>query len=265
LLERNDGGTELRCLQVGVTFISNGSHVEALRDIWFQVRRGEFLSVVGPSGCGKTTLLRVLAGLTRPSRGSVERAASRGVHRGGALLVVQENSLFPWMTVLENAAFGMEMQGFGKREREARARELLCRFGFAGRERDYPHQLSLGMKQRVAIIRCFLSDPAILLMDEPFAALDCQTRMVLQQELLDLWEQNHKTVVFVTHDVDEAILLSDRILVLSREPGTIIQEFQVPFARPRHTTLTLDEAFLNLKRCVFAELGMPVEGMAHAS
>ncbi|MCL4401187.1 MAG: ABC transporter ATP-binding protein [Acidobacteria bacterium] len=264
-LKQKSDELELRCKRVGVSFTSNGSCVQALKDIWFEVRRAEFLSIVGPSGCGKTTLLRVLAGLIRPDEGTVEQVAPRNGRDGRTILVFQENSLFPWMTVLENAAFGLEMQGCGKCEREARARELLHRFGFAGRERDYPHQLSLGMKQRVSIIRCFLSDPAVLLMDEPFAALDCQTRMVLQQELLDLWEQNQKTVVFVTHDVEEAILLSDRILVLSRQPGTIIQEFPVSFARPRHTTLTLDDAFLHLKRCVFAELGMKVEGVAHVA
>jgi len=133
---------------------------------------------------------------------------------------------------------------------------LLHRLGFAGREGAYPHELSLGMKQRVAVTRCFLSDPAVMLMDEPFAALDCQRRLELQQELLDLWEQSHKTVIFVTHDVEEAILLSDRILVFSRQPGRIVAEFPIRLPRPRAASVTMTEEFLALKRSIAARLGM---------
>jgi len=203
-------------------------------------------------------LLRVLAGAVTPSEGEVERIPSPADRNQNVLLVSQEHSLFPWMTVLENAAFGCEMQGVPRREREDRARELLHRLGFAGRECAYPHELSLGMKQRVAVARCFLSDPAVMLMDEPFAALDCQRRLVLQQELLDLWEQNHKTVIFVTHDVEEAILLSDRILVFSRQPGRIVAEIPIQLPRPRTAAITLTEEFLLLKRRLAAELGMEV-------
>jgi NitT/TauT family transport system ATP-binding protein len=193
--------------------------------------------------------------LIRTTQGRVERPVHlNGKHR--ALIVFQEHGLFPWMTVIENAAFGLEMQGVGRDERESRALELLDRYGFRGRERAYPHQLSLGMKQRVAVIRCFLGDPPVMLMDEPFAALDCQTRLTLQQELLELWEQSHKTVIFVTHDMDEALLLSDRVLVLSAQPGTVRAEFTVPFARPRAAELTLEEEFLSLKRRIARELGM---------
>jgi NitT/TauT family transport system ATP-binding protein len=245
----------LNCRHVGVDYPAPGGPVHALGDVTFETRAGEFLSVVGPSGCGKTTLLRVLAGLIQPTHGRVERPVRlNGKNR--TLIVFQEHGLFPWMTVIENAAFGLEMQGVGKGEREPRALELLHRYGFRGRERAYPHQLSLGMKQRVAVIRCFLSDPPVMLMDEPFAALDCQTRLTLQQELLELWEQNHKTVVFVTHDMDEALLLSDRVLVLSAQPGTVRAEFAVPFPRPRTAELTLEEEFLSLKRRIARELGM---------
>jgi NitT/TauT family transport system ATP-binding protein len=163
------------------------------------------------------------------------------------------------MTASANAAFGLEMQGVLRGEREDRAREILARLGCAGKERAYPSQLSMGMKQRVAVARCFLSDPAVMLMDEPFAALDCQTRMILQRELLDLWEQDRKSVVFVTHDVEEAILLSDRILVLSEGPGTIVAEYKVPGSRPRHSLLEMDEgplesALWELKRRILASL-----------
>jgi len=252
----------LKCSGLGVTFNSQGSRVEALNDVSFETRQGEFLSVVGPSGCGKTTLLRALAGLLSPSEGTVERFPGSADRSWKARMVFQEDSLFPWMTVLENATFGLEMQGVERTEREKRALELLHRFGFAGREKAYPRELSLGMKQRVAVIRCFLSDPALLLMDEPFAALDAQTRLTLQQELLSLWEGNHKSVIFVTHDVEEAILLSDRVLVLSPQPGTVIAEFTVPFQRPRAAAITLEEEFLLLKRRIVRKLGMKVGALA---
>lgn len=248
----------LRCSNLGVSFQSAKGTVRALRDLSFESREGEFLTLVGPSGCGKTTLLRVLAGIVAPGEGEVERITSAADRNPNVLLVCQEHNLFPWMTMLDNAAFGLEMQGLGRREREAQARELLGRLGFAGREHAHPHELSLGMKQRVAVARCFLSDPAVMLMDEPFAALDCQTRLLLQQELLDLWEQSHKTVIFVTHDVEEAILLSDRILVLSRQPAHLVGEFAVRFARPRTTAITMTEEFLFLKKRVAAALGMQI-------
>ena len=246
----------LRCSQLGVTFESVHGPVRALDYLTLETREREFLSIVGPSGCGKTTLLRVLAGTLVPGEGEVSRIPSPSDPNQAVLLVSQERSLFPWMTVLENAAFGCEMQGVPRRQRESRAREHLRRLGFAGRERAYPHELSLGMKQRVAVARCFLSDPAVMLMDEPFAALDCERRLHLQQALLDLWEQNHKTVVFVTHDVEEAILLSDRILVFSRQPGRVVAEVPVRLPRPRASAVTMTEEFLLLKRLVASKLGL---------
>jgi NitT/TauT family transport system ATP-binding protein len=188
-------------------------------------------------------LLRTLAGLLEPTRGTVEKVCLPGENQDNVRLVFQENSLFPWMTVLENAAFGLKISGVRRREREGRAHELLARFGFNGFERAYPHQLSLGMKQRVAVIRGFLSNPPILLMDEPFAAIDCQLKRRLHAELLDLWEQDRKGVIYVTHDVEEAILLSDRILVMSAHPGGIIADLQVPFPRPRNPQLAVDPEF----------------------
>jgi NitT/TauT family transport system ATP-binding protein len=242
----------VRCSHVSVSFGTGDTQIRALRDVSFDAREGEFLSVIGPSGCGKTTLLRTIANLIQPTRGTIERVPGERI-----LLVFQEDSLFPWMTVLDNAIFGLEMQGVGAGWREDTARALLARFGLAGREGAYPHQLSVGMKQRVAVIRCFLSDPAVMLMDEPFAALDVQTRLALQQELLALWEPNRKTVIFVTHDIEEAILLSDRILVLSGPPGAVIAELTVPFPRPRDARLTLEEEFLEFKRHIWSKLGSP--------
>ncbi len=245
----------VRCRALDFCFESEGQRVVALRNLTFESREGEFLSIIGPSGCGKTTLLRAVAGLLPPTEGAIERING---HQDSprALLVYQEDSLFPWMTVLENAAYGLKTQGVDKAERESRAHELLQRFGLAGRENSYPHTLSVGMKQRVAVIRCFLSDPAMLLMDEPFAALDAQTRLTLQQELLSLWEPGRRSVLFVTHDVEEALLLSDRILVLSQSPGSVIDQIQVPFERPRTPATALTSEFLGLKRRIYDALGI---------
>jgi NitT/TauT family transport system ATP-binding protein len=240
--------------QLTVAFDTGTRQIEALKDLSFETGDNEFLTFIGPSGCGKTTLLRAVAGLIAPRAGRVERVAAPADRNQHLLLVFQEDSVFPWLTVLENATFGLRMQAMAPSERDARARVLLERFGLAGRERAYPHQLSLGMKQRVAVIRCFLSDPAVMLMDEPFAALDAQTRMTLQQELLALWEQSHKTVIFVTHDIEEAVLLSDRVIVLDGPPGRVFDEVRVPFARPRDPDLVLATEFLELKRHVWSKL-----------
>lgn len=246
------------CSNVGVTHGSSAPKVQALLDVTFETCEGEFLAIVGPSGSGKTTLLRAIAGLIHPQSGAIQRFSSaEGEQR--ALIISQEHSLFPWMTVLDNAAFGLEMSKVGKKDRRARARELLQRFGLADWDGFYPNQLSLGMKQRVAVIRGFLSNPSLLLMDEPFSALDVQTRLTLQEELLSLWEQSHTSVIFVTHDVEEAIRLSDRVLVLGSRPGTVIADFQVSFARPRHASITLSEEFLQLKREIWAKLGLEAQ------
>lgn len=241
-------------LSVGRSIRFAKGPVAALGGLTFDSREGEFLTFVGPSGCGKTTLLRVLAGLLAPSAGECARIPGPFDRNSSVLLVSQEHNLFPWMTASAKAAFGLEMQGVPRAEREARARELLARLGCANKEHAYPSQLSMGMKQRVAVARCFLSDPAVMLMDEPFAALDCQTRMVLQQELLDLWEQDRKSVVFVTHDVEEAILLSDRILVLSEGPGTVVAEYHVPASRPRRAMFEMNEELWELKQCLLGSL-----------
>lgn len=248
---------QVRCTNLCVGFQDGSRRIEALQGLTFECADGEFLSVLGPSGCGKTTLLRILAGLIQPDSGRIEpiSASPNGNHR--ILLVFQEDSLFPWMTVLENATFGLEMQGVSKSIRDARARELLERMGIIGRENSFPHQLSMGMKQRVAVIRCFLSKPGLMLMDEPFGALDSQTRSTLQQELLTLWDQNQNSVIFVTHDVEEALLLSDRILVLSPQPGTFKGEIRVKIPRPRSAETTLTEEFLSLKREIFHLLRTP--------
>jgi len=248
---------QLLCKNVGVAFRGPTRTVCALKGITLETHENELLSIVGPSGCGKTTLLRVLAGIQPPTEGTVEKITSPSDRNGDVLLVSQEYNLFPWMNVIDNAAFGLRLRGVPASEREAQAKRLLSRLGFEGREKAWPHELSLGMKQRVAVARCFLCDPAVMLMDEPFAALDCLRRLELQQELLKLCEESHKTVVFVTHDIEEALLLGDRVVALSGPPGRIVAEFRVPFARPRFTDLTFTTEFIALKRRVAGALGMP--------
>ena len=247
------------CTNLGVDFSAGGEIVTALDGLSFANREGEFLSVIGPSGCGKTTLLRTIAGLRQPSRGSIDLETRSGDLDRQALLVYQEHSLFPWMTALDNAAFGLEMEGVSRREREQAAGELLARHGLRGREKAYPHELSAGMKQRVAVVRAFLSDPPLLLMDEPFGALDSQTRAALQVELLALWSKDRKSVIFVTHDVDEAIILSDRILVLSPQPGRVVEVVPVDFPRAERPAAALTGEFLALKREILRMLGATVE------
>lgn len=251
--------------QVGVSFVGGDQRREVLREVSFETKSGEFVSIVGPSGCGKTTLLRLLTGALKPDSGQLEREPEYGDGAGGALLVRQENSLFPWMTALDNTAFGLEMQSIDRSERQRLARAALGRFGLAEFENAYPRELSTGMKQRVALARAFVSRPAALLLDEPFGAVDAQTRLQLQQELLGAWSDAPRLgVVFVTHDVDEAILLSDRVFVLSTLPATIIETVGIPLPRPRPPATALDSRFLQIKRDLLSMLGVRLESPAHA-
>ena len=208
--------------------------VAVLRDFDLDVRDGEFLSVLGPSGCGKSTFLSILAGLTERTGGNIridgQALAGINPHQG---VVFQGYALFPWRTVLENIEVGLEIRGVPKAERRRIAQEHLELVGLTGAGARYPHEISGGMKQRVAIARSLAYKPDVLLMDEPFAALDAQTREILQGELLRIWERYRKTIVFITHSLDEAIFLSDRIAVMTRRPGTVKQILDVPLPRPR--------------------------------
>lgn len=224
--------TKLTVENVNVQFPLGRETVTALSDVSFSIGQGEFCAVVGPSGCGKSTLLRVIADLAKPTSGSVSISAD-DPDKPLQAMVFQGNSVFPWMTVLQNAAYGLEMRGVSQPEREQIAERLLHQVGLGEFLTAYPSQLSEGMRQRVAIARAFAVDPQLLLMDEPFGALDEQTRIILQDELLRIWEATGKTVIFVTHSIDEAMILADRILVLSARPGTIKEDIRVPFARPR--------------------------------
>jgi NitT/TauT family transport system ATP-binding protein len=222
---------------------------DAVQDVSLSIAPGEFVCVLGPSGCGKSTLLGALAGHWTPSRGSicVDGTPVAGPHpdRG---LVFQQHTLFPWKKVLDNVAFGLKMQGVGRRERRERARELLGLVGLAGFEDRYPIQLSGGMQQRVEIARVLINHPRVMLMDEPFGALDAQTRLKMQELLLDVWARVNTTIIFITHDIDEALFLADRILVMSPRPGRIIDEIRLDFPRPRHPDVMTSNHFTRLKR-----------------
>jgi NitT/TauT family transport system ATP-binding protein len=235
--------------RLGVRLGAGPQAFDAVQDVSLAIAPGEFVCVLGPSGCGKSTLLGALAGHWTPSRGSihVDGAPVAGPHpdRG---LVFQQHTLFPWKTVLDNVAFGLKMQGVGRRERRERARELLGLVGLAGFEDRYPVQLSGGMQQRVEIARVLINHPRVMLMDEPFGALDAQTRLKMQELLLDVWTRVNTTIVFITHDIDEALFLADRILVMSPRPGRIIDDIRLDFERPRHPDLMTSHHFTRLKR-----------------
>ncbi|NRF71986.1 ABC transporter ATP-binding protein [Aquincola sp. S2] len=237
------GHVELRHL--GIRFALKGRSVDAVDDVSLQVQPGEFVSLIGPSGCGKSTLLNVAAGFLAPSDGEAlldgEFIDGPGSDRG---VVFQQYSLFPWMTVRRNVEFGLKMQGVPRAERETRARTLLGLAGLLSFEHHYPDQLSGGMKQRVGIVRALATGPRVLLMDEPFGALDAQTRIVMQEILTNMWQRLRISVLFVTHDIDEAVFLSDRILVMTARPGRIKAELTVPLPRPRTPEMTSSAAFL---------------------
>jgi ABC-type nitrate/sulfonate/bicarbonate transport system ATPase subunit len=219
---------------VSKTFLSNGAEVVALAPVDLTIGDAEFVCILGPSGCGKSTLLRIIAGLIMPTSGVVNMdgrpVTGPGPERG---LVFQEYALFPWLTVLQNVMYGPVVRGFPRAEADARARAQIARVGLTGFEDHFPRQLSGGMKQRVGIARVWANQPEVMLMDEPFGALDAITRNILQRDLLALWLDERRTVVFVTHSVDEAIFLADRVAVMSARPGRITAIVPVEAPRPR--------------------------------
>jgi len=220
---------------LGRRFETQNGWVDAIQDVDLDVKAGEFCVIVGPSGCGKTTLLRILAGLERSTSGSLSLIDAAGAAPTNAM-VFQGRSVFPWLTVSQNVSYGLKLDGVPRKERSNRAAELLNLVGLSKFSRSFPHQLSEGMRQRVSIARALAVDPDLLLMDEPFGALDEQTRFLLQEEVLRIWEETRKTVVFVTHSIDEAMTMADRIVVMSAQPGTVLRIFEVPFKRPRELT-----------------------------
>jgi NitT/TauT family transport system ATP-binding protein len=233
----------------GLNYDSIDGPVEAVTDAGIVVEPGEFVSIIGPSGCGKSTLLNAVAGFLKPTRGTVlvddEPIDGPSADRG---MVFQQYSLFPWKTVRENVEFGLKMKGMERNRRESAARTLLGLAGLLAFENQYPDRLSGGMKQRVGIVRALATGPKVLLLDEPFGALDAQTRIIMQQILTNMWQRLKISVLFVTHDIDEAIFLSDRVYCMTARPGTIKAEITIPLPRPRQQSMMMSSEFLALRR-----------------
>jgi len=244
---------------VGRTFVTRHAEVVALQDVDLTVPEGEFCCLVGPSGCGKTTLLRMMAGLTRPSAGRVSVRHDDSSKQARAV-VFQEYSVFPWKTVRANVELPMRANGVSRSEARSRSDDWLRKVGLGGFEDAWPAHLSGGMRQRVAIARAFACDPEMLLMDEPLAALDAQMRLLLQEQLLALSQQEAKTVVFVTHSIEEAILLGDRVVVMGARPGRVIADVRIPFERPRSPAeVRKEELFSQLHEQIWSLVKREVE------
>ncbi len=244
-IESKKGHVE--CKDIGVVFGSGEKAVEAVKGVSLEVQPGEFVSLIGPSGCGKSSLLGIVAGFTRPTSGvaTVDRKAitKPGSDRG---VVFQQYSLFPWLSVRENVEFGLKMGGVSRTKRQTSARTLLGLAGLLAFENHYPDQLSGGMKQRIGIVRALAASPQVLLMDEPFGALDTQTRSVMQEILTNIWQKFRISVLFITHDIEESVFLSDRIYVMTARPGRVKAEIEVPLPRPRTTEMTRTREFCDL-------------------
>jgi len=232
--------------------------VIAIDDFSLDVAEREFVCIVGPSGCGKSTYLRILAGLDSLTSGQIRIRPGADPGKPLNSVVFQEYAVFPWKTVIENVAFGLQMRGVPERERLEIAQRWLERVGLAKFAGYYPSQISGGMKQRVSIVRALANDPEVLLMDEPLGALDAQTRIVLQDELLRIWEETHKTVVYITHSLDEAILLGDRVIVMSAHPGRLLETFEVDIPRPRNVDTMNTPRFAELRSEIWSLLGREV-------
>ncbi|QTD94930.1 ABC transporter ATP-binding protein [Burkholderia anthina] len=224
----------------------------ALDNVSIDIARGEFVVIVGASGCGKSTTLNMIAGFEKPSTGQVKVEGNivSDVHTKTGM-VFQQYALFPWLTVVDNIAYGLKMKGIGKRERRKLAQKYVDMVGLRGFEKSYPKQLSGGMKQRVTIARVLANDPSVMLFDEPFAALDAMTRQVLQEELIRIYETSGKTVVFITHSIDEALMLSSRIIILSARPGRIAQDIPNDLPHPRNADVQLSQQYLEMKQKIW--------------
>ncbi len=248
--------SELSIQGVSRTFTSaKGPATQALLPVDFHVADNDFVTILGPSGCGKSTMLRIVAGLDQPTSGRVlldgQPVTGPGADRG---MVFQSYTLFPWLTIEQNIRFGLRERGVTESVQKERAAYFIAKVGLRGFEQHYPKQLSGGMQQRTAIARALANDPKILLMDEPFGALDNQTRVLMQELLLGIWEAERKTVMFVTHDIDEAIFMANRVAVFSARPGRIKSEIAVDLPHPRHYTIKTSPEFMQLKARLTEEI-----------
>ncbi len=258
----------LQITGVSKTFPGADGGTVALQATDLQVEENDFLTILGPSGCGKSTLLRMVAGLDTPTSGSIELdgrpVTGPGADRG---MVFQSYTLFPWLTVLQNVCFGLREKGIALAAQQALARQFLAKVGLRGFENHFPKQLSGGMQQRTALARALANNPRILLMDEPFGALDHQTRELMQELLQGIWEAERKTVLFVTHDIDEAIFMGNRAVVMSARPGRIKCDLPVPLEHPRHYSVKTTPVFMELKARLTQEIRIEVQratGLADA-
>ena len=250
-------GPKLEVRKVSKSFQGpSGTPMPVVEDLSLAVAPLEFVALLGPSGCGKSTLLRIIDGLIPADTGTVwlDGTDVTGMPGRGRGMVFQSFDLLPWRTALENVEFGLEVQGTAKAERRRIAQTYVELVGLSGFEQSYPYQLSGGMQQRIGIARAFAIRPEVLLMDEPFGALDVQTRDILQDELLHIWEGEQKTVLFVTHGIEEAIYLADRIVIFTPRPARIEREIRVPFGRPRHEAMKTEAPFLDLRREIWQVL-----------
>ena len=248
--------SQLSIQGVSRTFTSEkGKSTQALLPVDFDVKENDFVTILGPSGCGKSTMLRIVAGLDHPTSGRVlldgRPVEGPGADRG---MVFQSYTLFPWLTIEQNIRFGLRERGMPESQQKERAQYFIAKVGLRGFEQHFPKQLSGGMQQRTAIARALANDPKILLMDEPFGALDNQTRVLMQELLLGIWEAERKTVMFVTHDIDEAIFLANRVAVFSARPGRIKSEIAVNLPHPRHYTIKTSPEFMDLKARLTEEI-----------
>ena len=232
-------------------FKKDGKEFFALKNASLQIEEGKFVSIIGPSGCGKSTLFNIIAGLIPPTTGNVFLDGKDIVGKNGYVgYMLQKDLLLPWRTILHNVILGLEVKGIRKKEAIDRAMPLLEKYGLGGFENHYPDELSGGMRQRAALLRTLLYDQDIILLDEPFGALDAQTRLMMQEWLLQIWGDFKKTVLFITHDIDEAIFLSDEIYILTQRPGTVKEKVAVPLQRPRNEQTILSQDFIELKKHV---------------
>jgi NitT/TauT family transport system ATP-binding protein len=248
--------TKLEIRHISKYYGGGEKALPVLEDFSLSVADLEFLVLLGPSGCGKSTLLRIVDGIETCNSGQIilDNVNVTGTTGHGRGMVFQSFELFPWRTVIENVAFGLEVAGVGKKQRISSAREYTNLVGLSAFEHAYPHELSGGMQQRVGIARALAIKPSILLMDEPYGALDVQTRDLLQEELLNIWDKQRKTVIFVTHSIEEALYLADRIVVMSPRPGRIGQVIDVPFERPRREAIKSTPEFLEMRREIWQTL-----------
>jgi NitT/TauT family transport system ATP-binding protein len=244
-MSQSNGHVKLEARSISMEFTRRQRSVEVLRDVTVQVEASHFVSIVGASGCGKTTLLRIVDGLITPTGGEILLDGRPVVGPGpDRAFVFQQDALFPWRTVIDNVIFGLEVQRKNKREAQEVARGFIELVGLAGFEHHFPHELSGGMRQRANLARALTVDPEVLLMDEPFAALDAQTREIMQSELLRIWRSNRKTVLFITHQIDEAVYLSDKVIVMTARPGRVKAVIDVDIPRPRQLSVKRTPRFL---------------------